>query len=88
MTHTTEPTIDSLYKKIDYILSTLIVVACDYEAGKDVDLDAQANLTNHVLQALISDQVAKARIDEVSNALSLTSMDELKARYAELRSTL
>ncbi len=70
----TEPTIDDLEQEITNIFITIDNYGTDEEARVDI-------------RKLISDQVAKARIDEVSNALSLTSMDELKARYAELRST-
>ena len=79
----TEPNLDKLDQDITDILLEHLVLANDngqpYVQHTDVAVDKIINL--------ISDQVAKARIDEVSNALSLTSMDELKARYAELRST-
>lgn len=66
MTQIDEP----IFKQVDDILNELINVACNYEKGKDVDLDAKANETNHALQALIANQVREAMIDEL-NKLSL-----------------
>ena len=87
MTDNTEPTIDELVEMCfddlcinntgNYIRITF--------GDKSMNVDYEHFLAfRKRIEALISDQVAKARIDEVSNALSLTSMDELKARYAEL----
>ncbi len=79
----TEPTIDEQIRlKLLSLINNLQDVWLE-----DKDSWYGAETTVPEILALISDQVAKARIDEVSNALSLTSMDELKARYAELRST-
>lgn len=61
MTQIDEP----IFKQVDGILNELIHVACDYEQGKDVDLDSKANETNHALQALIATKIQEARIDEL-----------------------
>lgn len=62
MTQIDEP----IFKQVDDILNELINVACNYEKGKDVDLDAKTNETNHALQALIANQVREAVKEEKS----------------------
>jgi len=51
------------------IPDTLIDVACDYEQGEDVDLDAKANESYHAIKSLIADQVREARIDELGKLM-------------------
>lgn len=52
-TPATKPLDEQIYKIVDQ----LIDVACDYEQGEDVDLDAKANESYHAIKALIADQV-------------------------------
>jgi len=85
---------NELYEQIYKIVDQLIDVACDYEQGEDVDLDAKANESYHAIKALIADQVRKARIEEQQRYLNMLETGEWRSfaievtdRIAQLRST-
>ena len=50
------------YERLYKILDNLVFYACEYEAGKDVDLDAETWKAKQAIKALIADEVKKARL--------------------------
>ena len=71
MTHTTEPTIDDLEQEITNIFITIDNYGTDEEARVDI-------------RKLISDQVAKAKLEAFDVAFDCHDYDRLRAYRAKL----
>jgi cell division protein YceG involved in septum cleavage len=65
--------------ELDEILDTLVFNACEYETGKDVDLDASTNKAKSQIQELI----ATARIDGLIMARYGVDYDSKEERFID-----